>query len=79
LSQGVFYSFFYACPKSRDELDDKMKEIFLSQFSILFTGIEISNPKDYFSNWYLDLGAGNILKADESQGMKREIWEILNF
>jgi len=64
LSQGVFYSFFYACPKSRDELDDKMKEIFLSQFSILFTGIEISNPKDYFSNWYLDLGAGNILKAD---------------
>jgi len=64
LSQGVFYSFFYACPKSRDELNDKMKEVFLSQFSILFTGIEISNPKDYFSNWYLDLGAGNILKAD---------------
>jgi len=67
LSQGVFYSFFYACPKSRDELDDKMKETFLSNFSILFTGIEISNPKDYFSNWYLDLGAGNILKADEVQ------------
>jgi len=66
LSQGVFYSFFYACPKSRDELNDSMKEIFLSQFSILFAGIEISNPKDYYSNWYLDLGAGNILKADES-------------
>lgn len=70
LSQGVFYSFFYACPKSRDDLNDNMKEIFLSQFSILFAGIEISNPKDYYYNWYLDLGAGNILRDESSENMK---------
>jgi len=73
LSQGVFYSFFYACPKSRDELNDDMKEIFLSQFSILFAGIEISNPKDYYSNWYLDLGAGNILKDESADGKKAQL------
>jgi len=77
LSQGVFYSFFYACPKSRDDLNDNMKEIFLSQFSILFAGIEISNPKDYYNNWYLDLGAGNILRDEALENLKSQLPPVL--
>jgi len=37
----------------------------LLEFSELFTGIKISNPADFYSKWYLDLGAGNILKTEE--------------
>jgi len=64
LSQGVFYSFFYAFPKSRDYFGNDVKKKFLLEFSELFTGVTISNPGDYFTKWYLDLGAGNILKDD---------------
>jgi len=66
LSQGVFYSFFYAFPKSRDDFNNEVKKKFLLEFSQLFTGIKISNPATYYSKWYLDLGAGNILKSKDS-------------
>lgn len=57
----MFYSFFYAFPKSRSKFDNKLKEELLTVFSKLFTGIEISNKKGYFEKWTLDLGTGNIL------------------
>ena len=61
LAQSVFYSFFYAFPKSRSKFDNKLKEELLTVFSKIFTGIEISNKKCYFEKWTLDLGTGNIL------------------
>lgn len=57
----MFYSFFYAFPKSRTKFDNKLKEELLTVFSKIFTGIEISNKKGYFDKWTLDLGTGNIL------------------
>lgn len=30
-------------------------------FSQLFTGVQISNTKNYYEKWTLDLGTGNIL------------------
>ena len=45
-----------------------MKKI-LSIFSVLLTGIEISNPEKYYSKWTLDLGAGNVLQAEENLGI----------
>ena len=48
LAQSVFYSFFYAFPKSRVKFDNKLKDELLSVFSRIFTGIEISNKKDYY-------------------------------
>lgn len=61
LAQSVFYSFFYAFPKSRVKFDNKLKEQLLTAFSRIFTGVEISNKKHYYEKWTLDLGTGNIL------------------
>lgn len=61
LSQSVFYSFFYAYPKSRSKFNNDLKEKLVSTFSKMFTGIEISNTKSYYEKWTLDLGTGNIL------------------
>ncbi len=49
IAQAVFYSFFYAFPKSRSEFDDELKSDLLNEFSRLFTGIQISNPHKYWS------------------------------
>lgn len=61
LSQSVFYSFFYAYPKSRSKFNNKLKDDLLTTFSRLITGVEISNTRDYYEKWTLDLGTGNIL------------------
>lgn len=61
LAQSVFYSFFYAYPKSRSKFNNKLKDELLSMFSKLFTGVDISNTKFYYEKWTLDLGTGNIL------------------
>ena len=60
LAQSVFYSFFYAFPKSRAKFDNRLKEQLLTTFSKVFTGVEISNKKYYYEKWTLDLGTGNI-------------------
>lgn len=39
LAQSVFYSFFYAFPKSRAKFDNKLKEQLLTTFSKIFTGV----------------------------------------
>ena len=61
LAQSVFYSFFYAFPKSRVKFDSNLKDQLLTAFSRIFTGVEISNKKHYYERWTLDLGTGNIL------------------
>lgn len=41
IAQSVFYSLFYAFPKSRSSLTDEMKRKLLNIFSKLFTGMKI--------------------------------------
>lgn len=68
VAQGVFYSFFYAFPRSRLEFDDNYKKYVFSIFSRLFTDMEISHHSEFIKgynfieNWKLDLGAGDVLK-----------------
>lgn len=72
----MFYSFFYAYPKSRSKFNNKLKDDLLSIYSKLFTGVEISNTKSYYEKWTLDLGTGNILarkpKVSEEQENKAD-------
>ncbi|KAL4475443.1 hypothetical protein ABPG72_022078 [Tetrahymena utriculariae] len=65
IAQAVFYSFFYAFPKSRSEFGNELKSDLINEFSYLFTGIQITNSQKYWSQWNLDLGAGNILAEDK--------------
>jgi hypothetical protein len=64
LAQAVFYSFFYAFPKSRIKFNDDLKKLLLDEFSYQFTGVRISNTHCYMEKWCLDLGAGNIFKIE---------------
>lgn len=64
LSQTVFYSIFYAFPKSRHKFNDELKKDLIAEFSYLFTGITITNYHRYIKNWCLDLGSGNIFKMN---------------
>jgi hypothetical protein len=41
ISQSVFFSLFYAFPKSRSKLDEDLQRELLNIFSHLFTGMEI--------------------------------------
>ena len=61
IAQSVFYSLFYAFPKSRSLLNNEMKRKLLNIFSRLFTGMKIKSAK--FEHWSLDLGTGNILQT----------------
>lgn len=65
IAQAVFYSFFYAFPKSRSEFGNELKSDLINEFSYIFTGIQITNSYKYWSQWNLDLGAGNILAEDK--------------
>ena len=68
VAQGVFYSFFYAFPKSRQEFGDSYKQYVFNVFAHLFTDMEISHHSEFIKgykfveNWRLDLGAGDVLK-----------------
>lgn len=59
IAQSVFYSLFYAFPKSRSSLNDDMRRKLINIFSKMFTGMKIKSAK--FDHWRLDLGTGNIL------------------
>ena len=65
--QGVFYSFFYAFPKSRTKLNKDFKCEIFKIISKLFKGCEVSYKSRFIKNWrfiedwYLNLGAGNLL------------------
>lgn len=67
VAQAVFYSLFYAFPKSRVHFDYDFRYFLFSLMSKFFVGIVVS-PVSRFSkhwtfvdDWYLDLGAGNVL------------------
>ena len=66
----MYYILFYACPKTRDRLNNKIKEDLLVEFSNLFAGVEVTSPAKYYGKWYLDLGGGNILEAEEISARK---------
>lgn len=61
IAQSVFYSLFYAFPKSRSQLNNEMKRELLNIFSRLFTGMEIKSAK--YDHWNFDLGTGDILNG----------------
>ena len=68
VAQGVFYSFFYAFPKTRQEFDDNYKKYVFKIFSELFTDMNVSYHSEFvkgynfIESWRLDLGAGDVLK-----------------
>lgn len=43
LAQAIFYSLFYAFPKSRNKFNDELKHKLIEFYSEKFTGIKISN------------------------------------
>jgi hypothetical protein len=72
VAQGVFYSFFYAFPKSRNHFNDNYKKYIFGQFTMFFTGLKISHKSQFkkdwkfIEDWCLDLGAGNVLKMNQN-------------
>jgi hypothetical protein len=67
VAQAVFYSLFYAFPKSRINFNYDFRYFLFSLMSKFFVGLVVS-PVSRFSkhwtfvdDWYLDLGAGNVL------------------
>lgn len=83
VAQGVFYSFFYAFPKSRNHFNDAYKKYIFNQFTMFFTGLKISNKskfrKDwkFIEDWCLDLGAGNVLKMNQNDQEDKEKTSVL--
>lgn len=72
VSQGIFYSFFYAFPWSRQQFVRSFKVGIFNTFARLFTGLEISCKSTYIKgwrfvdDWYLNLGVGNVLDQSKS-------------
>lgn len=73
VAQGVFYSFFYAFPKSRLKFDDEYKKFVFHVFAELFTGLKITYKSQFIkgwafvTNWKLDLGAGDVLQQSKNK------------
>ena len=71
MAQGVFYSFFYAFPKSRLQFDDEYKKFVFHVFAEQFTGLKITYKSQFIkgwtfvTNWKLDLGAGDVLQQSK--------------
>jgi hypothetical protein len=65
LAQSIFYSMFFAYPKSRSKLNNEEFKLALYELvSNKLTGIPMRN--NGFDNWILDLGAGNVLENNAS-------------
>lgn len=70
--QGVFYSLFYAFPKSRTKFNKDFKCDIFKIISKIFKGCEVSHKSRFLKNWrfiddwYLNLGAGNLLSENQS-------------
>lgn len=61
ISQSVFYSLFFAYPKSRGQtLNNEMKRKLLNIFSKLFTGMKIQSAS--FEHWYPVMGQGGMMQ-----------------
>lgn len=70
IAQAVFFSLFFAYPKSRARFDIPLIFQLLEEFAELFNGPRIRNPTvDLIDHWLLDLGTGNIiLNLKQSKG-----------
>ena len=63
ISQAVFFSLFFAYPKSRTKFDIYLIFKLLKEFAGLFNGPRIRNPSlALIKHWTLDLGTGNIIE-----------------
>lgn len=67
ISQAVYYSLYYAFPKSRKRLDEAFMKKLLLNFSELFTGTQIHSAS--FSHWE-DVGAASFINKNRSKGGK---------
>ncbi|CAG9334076.1 unnamed protein product [Blepharisma stoltei] len=68
IAQAVFYSMYFAYPKSRSRLNsEEFKRRIYEYVSSKLTGIAVSNQG--YKKWILDLGAGNVLS---NQGSKQQ-------
>mmetsp|Transcript_44902 Transcript_44902/g.43476 ORF Transcript_44902/g.43476 Transcript_44902/m.43476 type:complete len:145 (-) Transcript_44902:234-668(-) len=74
IAQSVYYSLFYAFPKSRSQLNDEMKRKLLNIFSKLFTGMKIKSAK--YEHWQLNMGVGNIMSSNPANKVKFQKEEI---
>lgn len=78
VSQAVFYSLFYAFPKSRHVFNQDFRIYVFNIISKLFKGCAVSPTSVFYKNWsfiddwYLDLGAGNVLKNSENRNFNSE-------
>jgi len=78
VSQAVFYSLFYAFPKSRHIFNQEFRVYVFNIVSKLFKGCAVSPSSIFYKNWsfiddwYLDLGAGNVLKNSENRSFKSD-------
>jgi hypothetical protein len=62
MAQSVYYSLFYAYPKSRGQTNnDDMKRKLLNIFSELFTGMKIQSAA--YDHWTPFPGTGNMLHS----------------
>ena len=62
IAQAVFFSLFFAYPKSRTKFNVDLIFCLLKDFSGLFNGPRIHNPSiQLIKHWTLDLGTGNII------------------
>ncbi|TNV74593.1 hypothetical protein FGO68_gene108 [Halteria grandinella] len=61
IAQSVFYSLFFAYPKSRGQtLNNDMKRKLLNIFSKLFTGMKIQSAS--YEHWFPVMGQGSMLQ-----------------
>eukprot|EP00357_Protocruzia_adherens_P017981 CAMPEP_0114995574 /NCGR_PEP_ID=MMETSP0216-20121206/13810_1 /TAXON_ID=223996 /ORGANISM="Protocruzia adherens, Strain Boccale" /LENGTH=418 /DNA_ID=CAMNT_0002359641 /DNA_START=8 /DNA_END=1264 /DNA_ORIENTATION=- len=70
LAQSVFYSLFYAYPKSRTKFNDDFKKALVELFSETLTGIKVSGATT--KKWRLDLGAGDVLAQNSTQKSRKK-------
>lgn len=61
ISQAVYYSLYYAYPKSRKRLDEVFMRKLLTVFSELFTGTQIHSAN--YSHWE-DMGAASFVQKN---------------
>mmetsp|Transcript_10336 Transcript_10336/g.15442 ORF Transcript_10336/g.15442 Transcript_10336/m.15442 type:complete len:376 (-) Transcript_10336:25-1152(-) len=65
IAQAVFYSMFFAYPKSRSKMNtNDFKSNLYSLVAESLTGVSVCNHG--YTKWVLDLGAGNILEKKEA-------------
>eukprot|EP00826_Nyctotherus_ovalis_P059220 TRINITY_DN8216_c0_g1_i6.p1 TRINITY_DN8216_c0_g1~~TRINITY_DN8216_c0_g1_i6.p1 ORF type:complete len:286 (-),score=89.20 TRINITY_DN8216_c0_g1_i6:161-1018(-) len=63
MAQAVFFSLFFAYPKSRVKFDINLIFKLLQEFSELYNGPKIRHfSLELFKHWSLDLGTGNIIE-----------------